>query len=575
MLNSAVLDVAIGMIFVFLVVSFGVTAGNELVSSVLKWRATTLATGIRRLVDDPAATDKLSDRLYQHALLRGLHRHEVGDSDRNKPSFIPAPLFATALLDLALKPAGSSAERAVDGIAAARAAITANKEVLGAHTTDALLALCDHAESDTRAGLGYVEKLRGAVEHWFDSSMDRVGGWYKRKTQLCAVLLALGIAVFVDVDSIRLARVLANTPVLRAALVAQASHAPAPQAVAPVGSAKPQTDEELLDETTARYQQLERSIDGITDLGIPMGWQSETSIPAPTTRDGFLWWLYKMGGLVLTAMAASLGAPFWFDLLRKLFGAPLGHDPGSPGAAPRPRREGLIPRRDPGSAPPLGSPPREQRDPRQRHQEPGPQPLAIFAGDRAPRASAAARRGRDPHLTDLDSRAGRRGRHGGRRRRRRLRRPGRARLVCLLGLAGHAPVVRALPARELDAPRCLPRPDAGVGARRPGVDGADAGGSALHGRQRRTRHRAPRAELGPRSRELRLQRDDLLGGGSEGDARILGRGRADRADREPGGEEDRREEQAARGHVETRAHRRAGGQAGSQRASSSPLAPLA
>ena len=39
MFESGVLDIAIGMIFIFLIASFGVSAGNELLSSLLKWRA--------------------------------------------------------------------------------------------------------------------------------------------------------------------------------------------------------------------------------------------------------------------------------------------------------------------------------------------------------------------------------------------------------------------------------------------------------------------------------------------------------------------------------------------------------
>lgn len=326
MFNSAVLDVAIGMVFVFLIVSFGVTSGNELIASLLKWRATTLATGIRQLVDDPGSVDRLSDLVYRHALIRGLHRDATGDSDRLKPSFIPARLFATALLDLALKP-GDARARAVTRIDEARVAITANETRLGAHMTQALRTLCDHAESDTRSALGDVEKLQDAVEHWFNSSMDRVASWYKRKTQLSSVILALAIAAFVDVDSIRLARVLANNPVLRAALIADATKARPEIPGATAAGWQPVSDEATREATVKAYKATQTSINEITDLGIPVGWGSEIAIPTPVTCAGALWWLYKLGGIALTAMAASLGAPFWFDLLQKLFALRSGKIP--------------------------------------------------------------------------------------------------------------------------------------------------------------------------------------------------------------------------------------------------------
>lgn len=325
MFNSAVLDVAIGMVFVFLIVSFGVTSGNELIASLWKWRAKTLATGIRQLVDDPGSADRLSDLVYRHALIRGLHRDATGTSDRHKPSFIPARLFATALLDLALKP-GDAKARVVTTIADARDAITANEARLGAHMTHALRALCDHAESDTRGALGDVEKLQDAVEHWFNSAMDRVASWYKRRTQLSSVILALAIAAFVDVDSIRLARVLANNPVLRAALIADATRA-RPEMPRATAAAQPASEEATTEATIQAYKATQASINEITDLGIPVGWGSEIAIPPLGTRAGALWWLYKLGGIALTAMAASLGAPFWFDLLQKLFALRSGKVP--------------------------------------------------------------------------------------------------------------------------------------------------------------------------------------------------------------------------------------------------------
>jgi hypothetical protein len=266
--------------------------------------------------------------LYGHALIRGLHRDDAGDSDRQKPSYIPSRLFATALLDIVLKPAGDTEARAVATIADARKAIAAKRDELGGRVTDALLSLCDRAACDTRRALSPVEKLQEDVEHWFDCGMDRVTGWYKRKTQLWSVILAMGIAVFVDVDSIRLARVLSNNPVLRAALVAQAEAAKQKPETPKTESAPPAQD---ASEATAKaFLNAQEAVDKINNLGIPVGWQSEISIPTPTTRAGFWWWLSKVGGLVLTALAASLGAPFWFDILQKLFGLRMAATPAPP-----------------------------------------------------------------------------------------------------------------------------------------------------------------------------------------------------------------------------------------------------
>ena len=53
MFGSSILDLAIGLIFVFLVVSLIVTAVSELIASWLKWRTTNLEEGD----PEPAATE--------------------------------------------------------------------------------------------------------------------------------------------------------------------------------------------------------------------------------------------------------------------------------------------------------------------------------------------------------------------------------------------------------------------------------------------------------------------------------------------------------------------------------------
>ncbi|RPH79952.1 MAG: hypothetical protein EHM80_06530 [Nitrospiraceae bacterium] len=52
-------------------------------------------------------------------------------------------------------------------------------------------------------------------------------------------------------------------------------------------------------------------------LGLPIGWSRESKDPKALPSDVGGWAL-KIIGLLLTAIAVSLGAPFWFDVLNKL-----------------------------------------------------------------------------------------------------------------------------------------------------------------------------------------------------------------------------------------------------------------
>jgi hypothetical protein len=77
----------------------------------------------------------------------------------------------------------------------------------------------------------------------------------------------------------------------------------------------------------AAVAQVGASIGDLERLGLPLGW-SKGAFPA--TLDAA-----KIFGLLLTALAVSLGAPFWFDVLNKIMSVrAAGRPPApSPGAA--------------------------------------------------------------------------------------------------------------------------------------------------------------------------------------------------------------------------------------------------
>ncbi len=76
MFSSSIFDVAIGVIFGFLVVSLVSSAVLEAISSALKWRAKDLRQGVQQLVNDPDF-DGLALKLYQHAAINSA-RHTEG-----------------------------------------------------------------------------------------------------------------------------------------------------------------------------------------------------------------------------------------------------------------------------------------------------------------------------------------------------------------------------------------------------------------------------------------------------------------------------------------------------------------
>jgi hypothetical protein len=360
MFNSPVLEVAIGMIFFYLLLSLICTALNELIEAWLKNRAYDLERGIRKLLDDPdpnaggflthvyrklvrasriliyglrrkqiplpaPKTDGLASKLYEHALIRGLYLYS-----KDLPSYIPSRNFALALMDL-VAPGQSGAAGAtrvppaqpntiiINGNAAPslpaptplnnlRNGIANPAVVPSPRVRDALLTLIDAASDD-------AVKVRENIENWFNSTTDRIAGWYKRRTQVITLVLGVCIGIALNADTVVVMDALWRDSALRSSVASQAEQFT--ERAKNVGATPGSEGEKKLQQAKTR----------IGSLGLPIGWNAHDAahtLPGSIFKEperAISWSLYQLDlhwlGWVITGLAISLGAPFWFDLLNK------------------------------------------------------------------------------------------------------------------------------------------------------------------------------------------------------------------------------------------------------------------
>jgi hypothetical protein len=337
--GSEVLDIVIGLVGVYVFLSLICTTVKELIAQFTRQRAETLLTGLRRLLDgefDAKNTPlrwlggvegkvSLSDlgdtslvkKLYDHHLIRS---HAEGGE---KPSYIPADTFATALLDLL---ASGEEARTIESV---RGGIEALPEDLPVRS--ALLSILDEAGDD-------LDAFRENLKTWYNNSMDRVAAFYKKHTQLAVLVIAAVTAGLTNADTLQMARQLSRNDVLRQAAAEQAlsvarserlfpdrAGPTGPDAAGPSGkaadtSASPRRsappDSVSLD---ALARRTEEYISEYNALGLPIGW-GRANLPSEdaTTGAALQYWISKVLGLLMTALAISLGAPFWFDVLRNV-----------------------------------------------------------------------------------------------------------------------------------------------------------------------------------------------------------------------------------------------------------------
>ena len=285
MFGSQIIDIAIGMAFIYLLVSLVCSAVAELIEQFFKYRARKLEKGIQEMLD-PNKASAVVECLYNHGLVNSLYKGSYGIAKKTElPSYIPARNFALALLDLMNNPPVGL--------------------VLPHNVTQAIRTL-------TISG----QDLQQNVEAWYNSAMDRVSGWYKRRSQTIILTCGLVIATALNIDSVYVARTLSNDATLRQSLVAAAQEY----------AKQPGSNPNLTTE-----QKIKTNISTIEGLGLPVGWFNEGNDPArqwpgiPHDRSTLgtfggdwlhLLYLHWMGWF-LTAFAVSFGAPFWFDLLNK------------------------------------------------------------------------------------------------------------------------------------------------------------------------------------------------------------------------------------------------------------------
>jgi hypothetical protein len=260
MFSSTILDVAVGLIFAFLAVSLVASAATEALASILNWRGKTLLDGVQSLLNDKDLSG-FAHEIYNHALTNPTSDGTTAAkaSPRVMPSYIDPKLFAGALIDVIEKSAGAGAT-IEQGIAA----------IPDLQLRAALQGMYDRVGGD-------ADRFHKAIEGWFDSSMDRVSGTYKRYTQLVAFVIGLLAAAVLNIDAVHVAKALWQQP-----MVAGTFH------VAPPDSAT--------------------ILEQLNNFGLPIGW-GKVDLTVGNL-------LIILTGWLITAVATLFGAPFWFGALQ-------------------------------------------------------------------------------------------------------------------------------------------------------------------------------------------------------------------------------------------------------------------
>lgn len=410
--NAAIIELAIGLIFVFSLLSILVTQINTIIINILNLRANRLKEQLDTMLSDPVIRAKI----LTHPLIRMIDTktgealltepdtrlseevaRRMTENKKGQVDYIETETFVDVLIDVLTESTGQKLYEALEevidkmepsveksqfrellrriqlsgtGLGELRALIstladeeTKRKMLAALNLVDAALDKLKAENSDLIPLLLGVRQIkdkyletsllavlntasnlndaRAKFAQWFDGGMERASSKYMQQMQRISLLIGFLLALILNVDTLFLGRVLWEDSALRTAVaVTAAANAPEIMREIESQSASP-AEAGSLDAVGDSVGAAQATLETLLELRLPIGWVAQpVTQPAseelalspdrldprnlwqfwpPNNPDGWLsLWLLKIIGLALTTIALAQGAPFWFDLMRKL-----------------------------------------------------------------------------------------------------------------------------------------------------------------------------------------------------------------------------------------------------------------
>ena len=308
MLGLPMLDVIIGLVFVYLLLALICTTAMEMVVGLFDSRSANLFLGIQNLLGEhpdhrwirkfkqtvllankilPERFDvpvkgnvhPVADEFFDHPLIKSLRE------DHTNPSYIPPATFAAVIVDMYAPADGNGAKDLTTFTQGVNNKLENNPDL-----RKILLLLAGQG--------GEVNDLKKRLEDWFNDGMTRASARYKYKTQFPLLCIATFFCFVINADTFRIASDLYQNPAKREAVVNK------------IESSLPLLEQSLTKkdaQTKELAQKLQADVAQLQQAGLSLGWKDSQDFQQNAFKGFF--------GIMLTALAATLGAPFWFDIL--------------------------------------------------------------------------------------------------------------------------------------------------------------------------------------------------------------------------------------------------------------------
>jgi hypothetical protein len=371
------LDIGIGLVIIYIAGAVLVSAIQELIASILQWRSQHLKESILQMMlntrpkekDDSritkteeelqfaiaekklqfAVAEKLQKNIYNSSLVQSMNHTSVnfwsqftseykqGEKKvldnkyenllaKTDPSYLSSETFATALIQQLkneLKEMLEDPQKAstVEAIKTIKDKINNSKKI-PTSLKETLTTLADRASLKASEADNKLLMFQQEIETWFDRSMDRASGVYKRNAQLLCFFLGFAIAIIFNLDSLFLAQRLSQDTAMRSALaggaetIVRESTAQNSQSFNP---GKLQENINSLLGNSSFIAPITENADNLMSCPDKKQTSDNPTSCDPSEKTLNPWKIFPtVVGWIITALAIYMGAPFWFDILGKL-----------------------------------------------------------------------------------------------------------------------------------------------------------------------------------------------------------------------------------------------------------------
>lgn len=284
---SSVLDVAIGLMVVFYLLSSVISLVTQLINETFETRGKALEENLLRLLGDKKLGELVS--LPQIQALQPIRYKKMmsvftSAIEPKKLEKVPVSTLVDSFFDIS--------------------GLTANKEAELLQLAELIDKLPD-SESKTafinwiNQGVTDMKDLRERTTVYFNGVLEQAADTFRARARSVVIMLSLAITLLFGTDAIQLAQTLWHSAELRAAAAAQA---------------------QMIMEREGVNADMADIIDGLALYSIKIGWWQTQQFPDPgaPVMDWVSFVFFKVLGLGITTMAISQGSSFWYDLLKKL-----------------------------------------------------------------------------------------------------------------------------------------------------------------------------------------------------------------------------------------------------------------